>query len=297
MSKKKEKLKVSKVIIYLILILLALITLFPFWYVVVGSITSPATFYTSGGIMLWPTEFDLTSYTYVFSKGWQSPILQGYWTTIKLTLVGTALSMALTAMLAYALSRRVLPGKNVMMMIVFFTTIFSGGLIPTFLLNNALKLNNSFWVYIIPNVVNAFNVVVLRNFFKTIPYELEEAAKIDGASDIRVFLQVILPLALPGLATIALFYAVSYWNEWFSAVLYIRDRALWPLQMFMRDILINSDISAMENHAIMETVEELPPTFAVKGATTIATTLPILFVYPFLQKYFVQGMTMGSIKG
>lgn len=295
--KSLKSVSVSKILIYLVLTLLALITLFPFWYVVVGSVTSASTFYSTSGIMLWPKELDFSSYAYMFSKGWQSPILQGYWTTIKITVIGTAISMTLTSLLAYALSRRYLPGHNLMTMCVFFTTIFTSGLIPSYLLNNALKLNNSFWVYIVPGAISAFNVVVLRNFFQTIPYELEEAAKIDGASDVRVFLQVILPLAVPGLATIALFYAVGYWNEWFTAVLYIRDRALWPLQMFMREILVNSDISAMENHAIIETLEELPPTFSVKGATTIATTLPILFVYPFLQKYFVKGMTMGSIKG
>ena len=297
LKKAMKEITVSKVIIYLVLIVLALLTIFPFWYVIVGSLTSASTYYSTSGIMLWPKELDFSSYAYMFSKGWQSPILQGYVTTVGITVIGTAVSMFLTAILAYALSRRYLPGHNFMMMVVFFTTIFTSGLIPTYLLINAMKLNNNFWVYILPSAISAFNVIVLRNFFQSLPYDLEEAAKIDGASDIRVFVQIILPLAAPGLATIALFYAVAYWNEWFTAVLYIRDRALWPLQMFMREILINSDITAMENHAIIETSVETPPTFSVKGATTIATTLPILVLYPFLQKYFVTGMTMGSIKG
>ena len=295
---KRKRIKVSKVVIYLILIGCAFVTLFPFWYLLVASVTSGSTFYANGGIMLWPKGLDFSAYAYMFSKGWKSPIIDGYKTTILITVLGTAISMVLSTTLAYALSRRNLPGKNAMMMLVFFTTIFSSGLIPSYLLVNALKLNNKLWAYIIPNAVNAFNVIVMRNFFQSIPYELEEAAKIDGASDIAVFVKVILPMSAAGLATIGLFYAVAYWNEWFTAVLYIRKQSLWPLQMFMRQILIESDISSMENHAIIETMQTAPPpTISVKGATTIATSLPILALYPFLQKYFVKGMTMGSLKG
>ena len=294
--KKLKHLTVGQILIYIIVGALGVATLFPFWYIIVGSVTSSATYYSYDGVLLWPKELDFTAYIYMFEKGWASPILSGYITTIKVTVFGTAISMFLTAILAYSLSRRYLPGRNIVMMGVFFTTIFTAGLIPSFLLNNALKLNNNFWVYIIPGCINAFNVIVLRNFFQTIPFELEEAAKIDGASDIRVFVQVILPLAAPGLATIALFYAVAYWNEWFSAVLYIREKAMWPLQMYMREILINSNVGDMAAHTVNEAADP-PPTFSVKGATTIATTLPILVLYPFLQKYFVTGMTMGSVKG
>ncbi len=294
--KKLKHLTVGQIIIYLIVGLLGAITLFPFWYIIVGSLTSSATYYSHEGVMLWPTELDFTSYAYMFERGWESPIITGYITTIEMTVVGTLMSMFFTAILAYSLSRRYLPGRNVVMMGVFFTTIFTAGTIPGYLLVNALKLNNTFWVYVIPGCINAFNTIVLRNFFQTIPFELEEAAKIDGASDIRVFVQVILPLAAPGLATIALFYAVAYWNEWFSAVLYIREKSLWPLQMYMREILVNSNVSGMADHTIKETGDP-PPTFSIKGATTVATTLPILVLYPFLQKYFVTGMTMGSVKG
>ena len=296
LKKQLKRLTVGKVIIYLIVLALAIATLFPFWYIVVGSVTSSATYYSHEGVMLWPTELNFEAYAYMFEKGWESPIITGYITTIEMTVIGTLMSMFFTAILAYSLSRRYLPGRNVVMMGVFFTTIFTAGTIPGYLLVNALKLNNTFWVYVIPGCINAFNTIVLRNFFQTIPFELEEAAKIDGASDIRVFVQVILPLAAPGLATIALFYAVAYWNEWFSAVLYIREKSLWPLQMYMREILINSDVSGMAQHTVQETGDP-PPTFSIKGATTVATTLPILVLYPFLQKYFVTGMTMGSVKG
>lgn len=285
-----------KVVIYFVLILLAFITLFPFWNLLVGSITSSATYYAHGGVVWFPVEFDLSAYEYIFIKGWDSPIITGYAVTIAETVIGTMINLILTATLAYALSRPSLPGKNVMMKLVFFTTLFSGGLIPSYLLNVALGFVNNFWVYIIPTAISAFNVIVLRNFFKTIPYELEEAAIIDGASNLRVFLNIVLPLAVPGLATIALFYAVSHWNEWFSAVLYMRDQSMWTLQMFMREIVVKSDTTSLFNMQVMDT-GELPPSFATKGATTIVTTLPILALYPFLQKYFVQGMTMGSIKG
>lgn len=285
-----------KVIIYSILVLLAFITLFPFWTLIVGSITSSATYYANGGMLFFPVEFDISAYTYIFAKGWESPIISGYIVTIAETLLGTAINLILTAMLAYALSRPVLPGKNLMMKFVFFTTLFSGGLIPTYLLNVSLGFVNNFWVYIIPSAINAFNVIVLRNFFKTIPYDLEEAARCDGANNLQIFLRIVLPLAVPGLATISLFYAVGHWNEWFSAVLYMRDQTLWPLQMFLREILVKSDTTSLFNMMVMDTTE-LPPSFATKGATTIVTTLPILVLYPFLQRYFVQGMTMGSVKG
>lgn len=285
-----------KVVIYSILILLAFITLFPFWNLVVGSITSSATFYANGGIVWYPQEFDISAYEYIFSKGWNSPIISGYVITIAETVLGTAINLVLTCMLSYALSRPHLPGKNLMMKIVFFTTLFSGGLIPSYLLNVTLGFVNNFWVYIIPGAISAFNVIVLRNFFKTIPYELEEAAIIDGASNLRVFLNIVLPLALPGLATISLFYAVAHWNEWFSAVLYMRDQTLWPLQMYLREVLVKSEVGLFSD-VVVGNVTELPPSFAAKGATTVVTTLPILVLYPFLQKYFVQGMTMGSLKG
>lgn len=285
-----------KFIIYSILILLAFITLFPFWNLVVGSITSTATFYANGGIVWYPQEFDISAYEFIFSRGWNSPIITGYVITIAETVLGTAINLVLTCMLAYALSRPHLPGKNLMMKTVFFTTLFSGGLIPSYLLNVTLGFVNNFWVYIIPGAISAFNVIVLRNFFKTIPYELEEAAIIDGASHLRVFLNIVLPLALPGLATISLFYAVAHWNEWFSAVLYMRDQSMWPLQMFLREILVKSELASFSD-VIVDSTNELPPSFAAKGATTVVTTAPILVLYPFLQKYFVQGMTMGSLKG
>ncbi|MBO5068900.1 MAG: carbohydrate ABC transporter permease [Roseburia sp.] len=283
-------------IIYAILAFLAFITLFPFWVLIVGSITSSETYYANGGMMLIPTELDFSAYKYIFAKGWASPIISGYIVTIAETLIGVGVNLVLSAMLAYALSRPHLPGKSIMMKFVFFTTLFSGGLIPSYLLNVSLGFVNNFWVYIIPTAISAFNVVVLRNFFMSIPHELEEAAIIDGASNLRVFLQIVLPLAVPGLATIALFYAVSHWNEWFNAVLYMRDQTLWPLQMYLREILVKSDVTSLFNVYMMDT-SELPPSFATKGATTIVTTLPILVLYPFLQRYFVQGMTMGSVKG
>ena len=282
------------VLIYGALLFLGFICLYPFWVMIVGSITSPETYYASRGLKIIPTELYTGAYTILFSYGWDSPVVKGYIVTILETVIGTTMNIVATATMSYALSRKNLPGKKVVLFFLYFTTLFGGGLIPSYLLKVSLGFTNNFWVYIIPGLYSAWNIIILRNFFMTIPQELEESAKIDGASNLRVFLQIALPLSGPGLATMTLFFAVGHWNQWFDAMLYMRDRDQWPLQMLMREIVVMSDTSRIKA-AYVE--GRGLPTFAVRCATTMVTTVPILVLYPFLQRYFVKGMMVGSIKG
>jgi putative aldouronate transport system permease protein len=209
------------------------------------------------------------------------------------TIVGTVLSMILTSFMAYALSRKYLHGRGIFNFIVVFTMLFSGGMIPSFILVQSLGLIDSLWALILPSAISAYNMIIMRNFFQGIPDSLEESAKMDGCSDWGVFFRIILPLSLPSIATISLFYAVSYWNTYQSAILYINDSAKWPIQVLLRQIVIVS--SGMNADAA--SVDVVPPAQSVKMAVIVVATLPMLIAYPFVQKYFVKGAMVGSVKG
>lgn len=195
--------------------------------------------------------------------------------------------------MAYALSRTYLVGRSVINFMVVFTMLFSGGMIPSFLVVKSLGLINSYWSMILPGLVSAMNMIIMRNFFQAIPASLEESAKMDGASDMRVFVQIMLPLALPSIATIALFYGVAYWNSFQTAIMYILDTNKWPLQVLLRQIIILS--SGMEGSA--SSVDIIPPSTTIKMAVIVVGIIPMLCVYPFIQKYFVKGALIGSVKG
>ena len=210
-----------------------------------------------------------------------------------MTVAGTFLSLVVTAMMAYALAKPYLLGRRTINFLVIFTMLFSGGMIPTFIVVSKLGLLDSLWSLILPVTVNAFNLVIMRNFFQGIPDSLEEAARIDGCSEIGVFLRVVLPLSMASIATIGLFYAVTYWNTYMHAVLYINDSSLWPIQVLLRQIVIVS--SGMNADATV--VDVVPPAQSVKMAVIAVATLPMLAVYPFVQRYFVKGAMIGSVKG
>lgn len=281
--------KLFNIFNYTFLILIALICLVPFINVIASSFATPAEV-ISKPFIIFPETFSLDAYRYILST---PTIFRSLGVTIFVTVVGTITSMVLTSMMAYGLSRRYLPGRRLINFMVVFTMLFSGGMIPTFLVVNGVGLIDSLWAMILPIAVNAFNLIIMRNFFQGIPTSLEESAKMDGASDFYVFRKIMLPLALPSVATISLFYAVAYWNTYMNAILYVNDSAKWPIQILLRQIVIVSSGLQADGMA----VDIVPPAQTVKMAVIVIATVPMLIVYPFVQKYFVKGALVGSVKG
>ncbi|NQX61143.1 carbohydrate ABC transporter permease [Paenibacillus qinlingensis] len=274
-----------------ILILFALSTLLPFIHIVSSSFASPTEKLTKD-FVLFPTHFTLDAYRFIFST---DRILNSLLVTVLITVGGTIVNLVMTCLMAYPLSRRDLIGRRPIMMMVIFTLLFSGGMIPTFLIVKALGLLDSMWALIIPSAISTFNLIILKNFFQQMPDGIEESAKIDGANDLSILIRIILPLSLPALATFGLFYAVGHWNTFMSAILYIRDTDKWPIQVLLRSFVLLSE-GRIDDAANLDGDIQLPPE-TVKMAVITVATLPILCVYPFLQKHFAKGVMMGSIKG
>lgn len=281
--------KIFNVVNTTILITIALLCLLPFINIIASSFATTEEVMAKS-ILLFPTTFTLDAYKFVLS----TPVLfRSLGISVGVTVFGTIISMTLTSFMAYGLSRSYLPGRRIMNFIIVFTMLFSGGMIPTFLVVNALGLYNSYLALILPIAINAFNLIIMRNFFQALPNALEESAKIDGASHFQIFFKIMLPLSLPSIATISLFYAVSYWNNYLNAILYLGDDKKWPAQVLLRQIvIISSGMQADES-----SVEIVPPAQSVKMAVIAITTIPMLAVYPFVQKYFVKGALVGSVKG
>jgi putative aldouronate transport system permease protein len=281
--------KVWQAVVYFILILLALLCLLPFLYVVAVSVT-PESEVLRRGIVIIPESFTFLAYKEVFiSHG----IGQAYKITLFRTIVGTLLNVFFTVIAAYPLSKKYLPGRSPFLLFIVFTMMFGGGLIPTYLLVRSLGLLNSPWVLIIPHLISAFNLVIIKGFFEQLPAEIEESARVDGASELQSLWRIILPLSLPVLSTISLFYAVGHWNSYFDAIVYINDSNLMPLQVILRNILLNVATQSADSLANTGAVS----TFAIQMAAVVVTTVPILIVYPFMQKHFTKGVLLGSVKG
>ncbi|WP_029192179.1 carbohydrate ABC transporter permease [Paenibacillus harenae] len=276
----------------LFLFLLSLTSLYPLIFVLFASFSDPAQLVQSRGILLFPKGFNLDAYRMVFMN---PAIGTAYLNTMFYVLVGTTVNIILSSMAAYGLSRRDVMWKNGIMFMIVFTMFFEGGLIPAFLLVNDLGLLDTRWALIIPTAISAFNLIIMRTAFQAVPVELEESARLDGANDFRICWSVVIPLSLPVIAVMLLFYGVSHWNSWFSAMIYLQDRALFPLQLILRDILIANDTSRMMTD--ISSSDQMPIGETIKYATIIVATVPILCVYPFLQKYFVKGVMIGAIKG
>jgi putative aldouronate transport system permease protein len=277
---------------YILLFLVAAVTIVPFLYVVAGSFTT-ATELAEKQFIIIPTVWSLDAYRYVFST---NVLFKALGVSIGVTAVGTLFSMFLTSLMAYGLSRRDLDGRSYMMFAVLFTMLFHGGMIPTFLIVKNMGLIDSLSSLIIPSAINAFNLIIMRNFFQNLPDGLEESAKIDGCSDWGILFRIVIPLSMPAIATISLFYAVTYWNTYMNAILYLNDSAKWPIQIILRQIVIlasglSADTSGMNDSYVT------PPEQTVKMAVIVVATVPVLMVYPFLQKHFAKGALMGSIKG
>lgn len=287
--KKRKKIKIFPIINGAVLLLILFTTIYPFLYTLTISLSSAAEA-SKLGFHLFPKKISLTAYKMVFKN---NNIIIGYSNTIFRTVIGTICTLAVTSTFAYALSKPYLPMKNFFTFFVLFTMIFSGGMIPSYILIKNLNLLNHRLVYVLPGLISAYNVVIMKSFFMSIPSSLIESAKIDGAREGTVFTKIILPLSKPVMATVGLWAAVSHWNAWFDSMLYVSDSKKQVLQLFLRRIVIEGQSQLMEMVGADNTNFTSE---TVKMATIIVTILPILFVYPFIQKYFVKGVMLGSVK-
>ncbi|WNR46915.1 carbohydrate ABC transporter permease [Paenibacillus roseipurpureus] len=272
---------------FIILLLCGAAVVFPLLYVVSVSITPISEVLKNGGFILIPRHITLAAYHKLLTD---SGIPRALGVTAYITIVGTVLNIIVTALMAYPLSRRKLPGRSIILMMVVFTLLFNGGIIPTYLVVKSVGLLNSLWSLILPNLVWSFNILIVKSFFEQLPEELFESARMDGAKEFRVLWQIALPLSVPVILTVSLFYAVGHWNEFFQAIMYVTDRSFFPLQVIVREILI-------QTQQPLENAENLTPTETLQMASVVMASLPIILVYPFMQKHFTKGMLLGSIKG
>ena len=266
-----------------LMVLLCVLILIPLLHVLAGSFSDGMSYMTHSGLLLWPIKPTLAAYHSVIHN---PNIWTGYGNTLFIVVVGTGLDMLATLLAAYVLSRKNYMLKKFFNLLVVFSMYFSGGMIPFFLVVKEMGLYKSTWALIIPSLVNVFNLVILRTAMMGVPDSLEESAQLDGAGHLTILFRIIAPLILPSVAVVALYYAVSHWNSWFNAMLFIKDRKQYPLQLVLREILILSDTD--EDFTMSETIQ---------FATIVVATIPILCVYPFIQRYFVKGMMVGAVKG
>ena len=284
---------IYKVLIYLACIVFSIVCIYPVLYTIFASFSEPQLLDMHAGILLRPLGFTLKGYEVALNY---SNIGSGYLNTGFVVVVGTMVNMVLTTLGAYALSRRDFMLKKPVMLLITFTMFFSGGMIPTYLNVQRLGLYNSRWALILPSCISAWNLIILRTSMMAVPASLEEAAKLDGASDFQTMVRVELPLVKATMAVVTLYYIVGHWNAWFDAMLYIQDRDKYPLQLILREVLITNTSSTVSTMGFDTSQLDIYKRL-VKYTTTVLATLPILFIYPFLQKYFVNGVMVGSIKG
>lgn len=280
--------KVFTIFNYIVLTLLALVTLYPFLHITSIAFSTQAEAVRIG-LHLYPRHIDTSSIVKVLGS---SDIWGAYYNTVWRTVIGTTLSVLTTGMGAYALSKKYLPLRKLIMGLILFAMYFSGGLIPNFLLIRSLGLFNSRWAMILPSLVWGFNIIVMKNFFISIPESLEESARIDGASDFTIFYKIIVPLSLPVIATIAMWMGVYHWNAYMDNLIYINNKDLFVLQRMIRNLIISSNMSHMES---MNDASSLSPE-SLKASTILVSTIPIILVYPFAQKYFMKGVMIGAVK-
>lgn len=285
--------RIIDVVIYALLGIFGFLTLFPLYYVFVVSITPYSEVLRHGGFIIFPTSVTMDAFKTIFSS---PTVPQALKITIFITVVGTFLNLAVTTLLAYPLSKKYIPGRNTVLIAIVFTMLFSGGLIPLYLVVRATGLMNTVWALIIPGMVSTFNMLIMKTYFENLPTEVEEAAKVDGCSDVGTLFRIVLPLSAPIMATIGLFYGVGHWNAYFQGIMYLNDKTLYPIQVVLRNMIQTPNVSqelAISNPMLMQT---LPPE-TIKMATVVVAIIPVLVIYPFLQRYFVKGMLLGSIKG
>ncbi|WP_308637880.1 carbohydrate ABC transporter permease [Paenibacillus silvisoli] len=296
MKRKKDPATILfQIIAYSTVTILTVLCLLPFWLVVIGSFTTENEI-IGEGFKLWPNALSLDAYHAAFSNPKQ--ILQAYWVTTWITFVGSIAGLFLTSMAGYVLSRGDFKYRNSFAFFMYFTTLFGGGLIPWYILIvKYLALKDSYLVMIIPSLISAWNIILMKNFMKSIPDSIVESARIDGANDFTIYTRLIMPLSTPGLATIGLFLALGYWNDWFTANIFITTEAKYPLQFFLYKILANAAVLRTNIAANLSAVNFTAPAETLKMAVAVIVTGPIVFLYPFIQKYFVKGLTIGAVKG
>ncbi|MEK5164221.1 carbohydrate ABC transporter permease [Paenibacillus sp. FSL R5-0527] len=275
---------------YLLLTLIALSCILPLLNVVALSLSSAGAV-ASGKVILWPVEFSLYSFKSLFTG---TPIVRSFWNSVQITLIGTGLSMAVTIMAAYPLSRRQFYSRRFFTMAMVFTMIFNGGLIPTYLVVQNLGLVNSYGALWLPGLVSTYNMLLMRSAFEQLPSEVDEAAKIDGCGELGILLRIVLPLSKPMLATLSLFYGVGYWNAFMSVMIYINDTAKYNMTVLVQNMIKST--SVVQDFSDPTMVANITPE-GIRSAAVIVMIIPILAVYPLLQKYFVKGVMLGSIKG
>ena len=279
---------------YVFLTLVAVTTILPFVYIIGASFATEYEIATRPMFFI-PQNVSTAAYEFIFSS---NKILRGFTNSIFITVCGTASNLFCTVTMAYALSKTRLRGRNFFLNMVIISMFFSGGMIPGYIvIANILNLSNTYWSVLLPGAISAYNMMIVKNFFQSIPQELEESASMDGCTDIGVLLRIVLPLSLPVLATFGLFYAVGHWNAYFGAMIYMKSaKEKWPLQVLLRELIILSNGSAGDMNA-MDPEFIQPPEQSVKMAVIVVSTVPIMLVYPFLQKYFVKGVMVGALKG
>ncbi len=274
------------------MILLMAVTLYPFMHVVFASLSEPSRLVKHTGLLLYPLGFTLEGYKLVLSD---PNVLTGYKNTLMYVVLGTGVNLVMTSIAAFTLSRRNFPINKIIFKFIVFTMFFGGGLIPNYLVVSTLGLRNSIFAIILPGAISTWNLIIMRNSFLSIPESFEESAYMDGAGDLTVLLKIILPLSKAMLAVMTLFYGIGHWNSWFSAAIYLSDKSKYPLQLFLREILIINN--TQELTADVSEMDRLGIDKIIQYATIMVATLPILLLYPFLQKHFTKGVLVGGIKG
>lgn len=286
---------VFNILSYIMLTLLAIICFLPFWLMIAGSFSSEKSVLRNGFKII-PSQFSLEAYKYVFRAPEQ--IIKAYSVSTLLVIVGTSVGLFLTSMAGYVLSRKDFRYRDRFAFTIYFTTLFGGGLIPWYILMvKYLHLKDSYLALLLPGLVSAWNIILMKNFMKSIPDSIIESAKIDGAGDFIIYLKLILPLSKPGLATLGLFMALGYWNDWFLANIFITTQSKFPLQYLLYKIIGNANFLRSSLAGQVNIANYQPPSETLKMATAIVVTGPIIFLYPFIQKYFVKGLTIGAVKG
>lgn len=297
-AKSKTKIKTTRdqkifnCIAYPLLTLITLSCLIPFWLIVITSFTDNS-YIAVNGYQLFPSELSVAAYEYLFKAPKQ--IFRAYCVTISITVVGTFIGLTCMTMAGYVLNRKDFPYRNHVSFYIYFTTLFSGGMVPSYILMvTVLNLQNSYWAVILAGLMSPFLIILMRNFMKSIPDALIEAATIDGANDFQIFVKIVIHLAGPGIATVCLFLALGYWNNWYTPMLYLTKSKMYPLQYYLYNILTSAQ-SAQESGQAVEGVQF--PGESIKMAMAVVATGPILLLYPYVQKYFVRGITIGAVKG
>lgn len=285
----KEKNSIIDIIIYIFFIIFGLSILIPFWTILITSLSTRDGFYAST-FHFWSKEFSLNEYKNALSN--TGGILNGLWVSIRVTVLGTSMAMLLTTMSGYVLSKKDMPGRNLLFNIVLFTMFFSGGLMPFYITVRNLGIFDTLFAMFLPTAISTFYTILMKNYFESIPPSLEEVARVEGCNDIQILFKIVIPLSTPAIAAIGLFYGINFWNEYFYSTLFVSNNNLYPLPVILRQMIVQNLAIAQLGQLSVDSNEE-----QFKMACIIISIIPVICVYPFIQKYFTKGLMMGGVKG